>query len=228
MTRRWFQRSRRGAKQGVAVARDYGAVIGAAAAAAVLTALIVLELILTWNKPEETIVKNLVTGVVIVVVGSVLGAAVGRRLGGFIAARSLESSSRWPDRHRRSEWSRVLETCEDAVRRYHQVVDATVDGPVRDWLANVADDLEEELDEAVRLARLGHATAPDGDTEASETTQLIMARLTEAEQSFMETVNRATKIALSATADTEFEQIRAHLELLRAEAPHLRSLERGA
>lgn len=228
MTPRWFQRSRRGSKQGLAIARDYGGVIGAAAAAAVLTALIVLELILMWNKPEETIVNNLATGVVIVIVGSLLGAAVGRRAGGFIAARSLESSSRWADRHRRSEWLRVLETCEDSVRRYHEVVDATVDGPVRNWLATVAEDLDEELDEAARLARLGNASAPDGDIQATETTQLIMARLTEAEQSFTETVSRATKIALTATAETEFEQIRAHLELLRAEAPHLRSLERGA
>lgn len=119
-----------------------------------------------------------------------------------------------------NQWSRVLARCEDTVRRFHDLVDATEDGPAKDWLVLIAKDVDAEFVEATRLARLGQAVAaeghePDGDGTATE----ILERLKSASRSFDETLDRTGEIVLDLTADTDFAQIRAQLDLLRAEAP---------
>lgn len=124
-----------------------------------------------------------------------------------------------------TQWSRVLARCEDTVRRFHELVDATEDGPAKDWLVLIAREVDDEFVEATRLAQLGHAVAANdhqAPTQADGTAKEILARLTSASRSFDETLDRAGEIVLDLTADTDFAQIRAYLEVLRAETPQLR------
>ncbi|QWF84651.1 hypothetical protein [Amycolatopsis sp. CA-230715] len=120
-------------------------------------------------------------------------------------------------------WAAHHARCAESVRRFHALVAALAPGPARDWLADLGAKMDTELDEALRLARYGEALAPGGDGhEESETAQRISARLEEAASAFAATLDRAGGIALDISAASDFEAIRAQLELLEAQAPHLR------
>lgn len=220
----WLWPRRRGLTPEVRVAQNHGGIVGAVAVGVVDGILIAIDVVMSWHDPDQDLGKTIAGGLMILALATLAGGIVGAWIGRYLAA-GTDRRAVQPLRYN-NDWSRVLDRCRKAVARYHDVVDATAEGPTRDWLASVADELDEELVEAVRLARFGQANAPDGDHRSNATAREIMDRLTEAERSFDETVKRATKIALTTTADTEFEQIRAQLEILRSEAPHLRSLER--
>ncbi|GAA1971038.1 hypothetical protein [Amycolatopsis minnesotensis] len=120
-------------------------------------------------------------------------------------------------------WAGYHERCAGSVRRFHDLVAVLDPGPVRDWLVDLGVKMDAELEEVLRLARYGEALAPGGDGhETSETAQRISARLEEAARAFAATLDRAGGVALDVSAASDFEAIRAQLELLEAQAPHLR------
>ncbi|BBG03376.1 MULTISPECIES: hypothetical protein [Pseudonocardia] len=121
-----------------------------------------------------------------------------------------------------SWWAGAYEDCVRAVTAYHAVVRTTPDGPARSWFADVGRKLDWQLDEALRLAVLGESLdagqAPGGPTAVT-----IAARLEEARAAFGQTTEQAASIALDLRSATGFADVRAQLDTLAAQAPHLRT-----
>ncbi|WP_145982651.1 MULTISPECIES: hypothetical protein [unclassified Pseudonocardia] len=119
-----------------------------------------------------------------------------------------------------SRWARAYEGCVGSVTAFHGIVRTVPDGPAKDWLHDIGRRLDTELAEALRTARLGESVesgAPGGDVARS-----VGARLEVARTAFHDTTEHAASIALDLRADSGFEDVRAQLDQLTAQAPHLR------
>jgi hypothetical protein len=119
-------------------------------------------------------------------------------------------------------WARSYETCARSVAAYHEVVATLPDGAGRDWLTGIGETLDEELSESLRLARLGESLEPDAD-ELDGTALQVLDRLRAAEKSFDETTERAAAIALELRDESDFGRVRAQLDMLAEQTPHLRA-----
>lgn len=129
--------------------------------------------------------------------------------------------------HTSGRWARSYRTCARSVAAYHSVVAALPNGAGRDWFAGIGETLDDELSEALRLARLGESLAPPGAGELGETASQVLDLLRVAEKSFAETTNRAAAIALELREDSDFVRVRAQLDMLAEQAPHLRGSDVG-
>ncbi len=136
------------------------------------------------------------------------------------AARAAEP--RLPSHGLSGRWARSYETCARSVTAYHEIVATLSDGAGRDWLAGIGTTLDEELAESLRLARLGESLDP-GDGELDGTARRVLDRLREAERSFAETTERAAAIALELRDESDFVRVRAQLDMLAEQTPHLRA-----
>jgi hypothetical protein len=171
-----------------------------------------------------------------VIVMAPIGAAVGALLGlpaQFAARAWLRNPT---DAERRSareaipahglrasgRWARSYETCAREVTAYHEIVATLPDGAGRDWLAGIGETLDDELSESLRLARLGESLEPDGG-ELDGTALRVLDRLRTAEKSFAETTERAAAIALELRDESDFVRVRAQLDMLAEQTPHLRA-----
>lgn len=134
------------------------------------------------------------------------------------------ATTRAPDHglHPTGRWAQAYLACVRSVAAYHAVIGEVPAGTGRDWLAKIGGTLDRELAEALRLARLGENLEPNGPGEPSETAQRVLELLRAAEKSFAETTNRAVAIALDLRAESDFVRVRAQLDLLAEQAPHLR------
>ncbi|MDV6013016.1 hypothetical protein [Haloechinothrix sp. LS1_15] len=142
-----------------------------------------------------------------------------------VAARAerLDAADLDPD----GRWAGHYRGCASAVTSFHELVDTIPEGPGRRWLVDIGDRLDAELDEALRLARLGQQLErgePAGDER--DDVERIAERLRSAEADFAATTQRATRIAVDAAAETGLERLHAELDVLAAQAPQLR-LPRG-
>ncbi|SFP73098.1 hypothetical protein SAMN05421810_103238 [Amycolatopsis arida] len=124
------------------------------------------------------------------------------------------------------EWARHHVRCRDLVARFRVIVDsAPADAQPTRWLRDIAADLDKELVEVERLARYGQALAPTAPRATDDpTVRRIVDRLERAERGFDATVRRAGDIVLNLAGDQQFARIRAQLDVLGKEAPHLRDL----
>ncbi|WP_349301722.1 hypothetical protein [Pseudonocardia nematodicida] len=119
-----------------------------------------------------------------------------------------------------SRWARAYSGSVGSVTAFHGIVRTVPDGPAREWLQEIGKRLDTELAEALRLARLGEtveAGAPGGDAARD-----VGARLEVARTAFHDTTEHAASIALDLRADSGFDDVRAQLDQLAAQAPHLR------
>ncbi|MFC4853867.1 hypothetical protein [Actinophytocola glycyrrhizae] len=130
-----------------------------------------------------------------------------------IPAHGLRASGRW---------ARSYETCARSVAAYHHVVTTLPDGAGRDWLAGIGQTLDDELAESLRLARLGE-NLELGDGRPAGTALRVLDRLHAAERSFAETTERAAAIALELRDESDFVRVRAQLDMLAGQTPHLRA-----
>lgn len=119
-------------------------------------------------------------------------------------------------------WARSFERCARSVTSFHSIVGALPAGPGRDWLAGIGRTLDDELREARRLAELGENLAPDGGY-LTGTALRIADLLEDAERAFRETTDRAGAIALDLRRESDFERVRAQLDVLATQTPHLRA-----
>lgn len=139
-------------------------------------------------------------------------------------------------------WALSYQRCADSVTSFHAIVETLPTGPGRDWLADIGATLNDELGEALRLARLGDNLAPGGSTgittpdpRASQvyggvhsstppaaTSQRIAELLRSAQQAFASTTDRAGAVALDLRRESEFTTVRTQLDMLAAQTPHLR------
>lgn len=186
--------------------------------------------------PDSSAAANFIGGVIVF---TPIGAAVGALLGlpAQFAARSWLLSPGKAERraalarrpshglHRPGRWARFYEACEQSVATYHQVVATVPDGPARDWLAGIGRTLDDELAEALRLARLGESLEPGDGTVAGETVYRVLERLRTAKQSFADTTERAAAIALGLRSDSDFVRVRAQLDMLAEQTPQLRDTD---
>lgn len=119
-----------------------------------------------------------------------------------------------------SRWARAYEGCVGSVTAFHGVVRTVPDGPAKDWLLGIGRRLDGELAQALRTARLGESVeigAPGGDVARSVGAQLEVART-----AFHDTTTHAASIALDLRTESNFEAVRSQLDVLAAQAPHLR------
>ena len=119
-------------------------------------------------------------------------------------------------------WARSYEKCARSVAAYHEITATLPNGPGRDWLTDIGDTLDEELSESLRLAKLGESLSP-ADADLEGTALEVRNRLREAEKSFAETTDRAAAIALELRDESDFVRVRAQLDLLAEQTPHLRA-----
>lgn len=119
-----------------------------------------------------------------------------------------------------SWWSGAYGECVGAVTAFHAVVRTVPEGPSRSWFTDIGRRLDWELDEALRLAQLGEGL--DSGTPGGDAARTIAARLESARTAFTQTTDRAATIALDLRVDSGFDDVRAQLDVLAAQAPHLR------
>lgn len=185
---------------------------------------------------DNSVAANFVGGLIVMApIGAVVGALIG--LPAQFAARTWlrnpteaerraarAAQPRLPSHGLRASgrWARSYEICERSVAAYHEVVATLSHGAGRDWLAGIGGTLDEELAESLRLARLGESLEPD-DGELDGTALRVLDRLRDAERSFAETTERAAAIALELRDESDFVRVRAQLDMLAEQTPHLRA-----
>ena len=176
---------------------------------------------------------NFVGGLIVMApIGAVFGALVGLPaqfavrtwLRNPTAAERRAARAEVPEHGLRASgrWARSYETCARSVAAYHEVVATLPHGAGREWLAGIGETLDEELAESLRLARLGESLEP-GDGELDGTALRVLDRLRAAETSFAETTERAAAIALELRDESDFVRVRAQLDVLAEQTPHLRT-----
>jgi hypothetical protein len=164
-------------------------------------------------------------------IGVVGGAAAGKAVQAAARARLLAAPPSPTARaalpvyglRRHGRWERFYEACARSVATYHEVVDTVPPGAGRNWLADIGTTLDAELEEALRLARLGESLEPDEGTAPGETVYKVLERLRSAKMSFAETTERAAAIALDLRRESDFVQVRAQLDTLAEQVPQLRA-----
>jgi len=122
-------------------------------------------------------------------------------------------------------WAQTYENCARSVAAFHAAVATLPQGAGRDWFDEIGTTLDDELAEALRLARLGEGLAPDG--EPSGTALTVADMLGAAEKAFAETTERAATIALDMRDESDFGRVRAQLDMLAEQAPQLRGTDVG-
>ncbi len=183
---------------------------------------------------DNSTAANFVGGLIVMMpIGAVIGALIG--LPAQFAARTWlrnpteaerraarAAEPKLPSHGLSGRWARSYETCARSVTAYHEIVATLSEGAGRDWLAGIGKTLDEELAESLRLARLGESLDP-GDGELDGTARRVLDRLREAEKSFAETTERAASIALELRDESDFVRVRAQLDMLAEQTPHLRA-----
>jgi hypothetical protein len=179
---------------------------------------------------------NLVGGLIVMMpIGAVIGALLGLPVQ-FAARASLCAPTRAERRAAREvepahglrdggRWARAYENCARSVAAFHAAVATLPEGAGRDWFDEIGTTLDDELAEALRLARLGEGLAPDG--EPSGTALTVADMLGAAEKAFAETTERAATIALDMRDEPDFGRVRAQLDMLAEQAPQLRGTDVG-
>lgn len=122
-----------------------------------------------------------------------------------------------------SEWSRRYQKCLRSVTAYHELVRGLDGGAAKDWLADVGATLDAELDEALQLAKVGESLDHGEPGELSPTAKRAGEQLDDAVRSFADTADRAAAIALDLRDDSDFAKVRAQLDVLAEQTPHLRT-----
>jgi hypothetical protein len=187
----------------------------------------------TADAVDNGVAANFVGAVIVM---APIGAAIGALLGlpAQFAARAWLRNPTDAERRAAREavpahglrasgrWARSYEVCARSVTAYHEVVATLPDGAGRDWLAGIGETLDDELSESLRLARLGESLEPDGADELDGTALRVLDRLRAAEKSFDETTERAAAIALELRDESDFVRVRAQLDMLAEQTPHLR------
>jgi hypothetical protein len=178
---------------------------------------------------------NLVGGLIVMMpIGAVIGALLGLPVQFAVRAwltAPTRAERRAVPRHGLppgSQWATAYESCARSVTAFHAVAATLSDGAGREWFEAIGGTLDGELAEALRLARLGASLtpgSPDGDPVG--TARTVADMLGAAEKAFAETTERAAAIALTMRDEPDFEQVRAQLDMLAEQAPHLRGTDVG-
>jgi hypothetical protein len=199
---------------------------------AALGALVMVVSAVTWaadpaERGDDPFAAMLIGGLVVFVpIGAIVGALVGLPI--QFAARALLRPATGPSNPSHGLapgglWAEAYEACARSVAAFHTIAAAVSSAAGRDWLAGIGETLDDELAEALRLARIGESLAPEG--EPAGTALTVHEMLVTAVKAFAETTDRAAVIALDLREGSDFAQVRAQLDMLAEQAPQLRAAE---
>jgi hypothetical protein len=119
-------------------------------------------------------------------------------------------------------WKRQVHRCAASVARFHGIVAASPAGPARDWLAGIGRQLDVDLEAVRRLAALAQSIEPRARIRARQpAAKRVAARLATAVDGFRAVENRAADIAVQLALDPSYDSVRAQLDVLEQQVPHL-------
>jgi len=125
--------------------------------------------------------------------------------------------------HGGTRWARHYTRCLRAVGGFHDIIDELPEGAASDWFGDIGERLDEQLAEALRLAKLGQSltqsTAPR--RQLSPTAARVDQSLQQAGKAFDRTTERAANISLDLHGAADFTRVRAQLDMLQQQAPQL-------
>ncbi len=123
-------------------------------------------------------------------------------------------------------WKRHLQQCVTSVTRFHAIVAATPPGPARDWLAAMGGQLDADLDAVRRLAALAQSIEPGARLRARQpAAKRVAVRLESAVEGFRTVETRTADIAVQLALDPSYDSVRAQLDVLEQQLPHLARAE---
>ncbi|MEU4739428.1 hypothetical protein AB0G02_03045 [Actinosynnema sp. NPDC023658] len=111
-------------------------------------------------------------------------------------------------------WSAMVGRCELAVRRVHGAVGTVPPSPSREWLERIAGQFAGELSNVRRTADLGRALGAEQNHPVTE-------RLAAAVRDFTSFEDEVGRVALQLLNQASLDTVRAHLEVLEQQLPHL-------
>jgi hypothetical protein len=119
-------------------------------------------------------------------------------------------------------WRRQVHSCSQAVTRFHGIVAATPEGPAREWLAGIGNQLDQDLDAVRRLAVLGTTIEPGAWLRARQPpARRVAERLAQAVEAFRAVESRAADIAVQLALDPSYDHVRGQLDILEQQVPYL-------
>ncbi|MFP5021928.1 hypothetical protein [Pseudonocardia phyllosphaerae] len=118
-------------------------------------------------------------------------------------------------------WNGYVSDCADQVQRFHRITAVIGAAQVRGWLGEIGKRLDTELEAVRRLATVGDSIEPARFRVTEPPAKRIAGRLRSARASFKDAVDRAAEIAEQAVLDPTHGDVRAHLEVLGAQAGQL-------
>ncbi len=197
----------------------WGLLIGTA----LMTTLIMLGT--TLSSPDDvtgvSIAASLVaSGIVGVFLGGIPGTLIGLVVG--VARRRRPAlpppppprSTLPPPPPVNDRWSAMAGRCELAVRRVGAAVATVPPSPARDWLERIAAQFAGELTDVRRMADLGRALDADRNHPVTQ-------RLATAVRDFTSFEDEVGRVALQTLNHRSLDAVRAHLEVLEQQLPHL-------
>ncbi|GAB2995596.1 hypothetical protein [Saccharothrix stipae] len=195
------------------------ALLGLLIGTALMTALIMFGIALPSSADDEpgpsVVVSLIASGMLGAVMGGVPGSLVGLVVGAVRRRnRPVLPPPPPPPPSVNDRWSAMVGRCELAVRRVYAAVATVPTSPARDWLERIAAQFAGELGDVRRIADLGRALGADQHHPVTE-------RLNVAVRDFTAFEDEVGRVALQLLDQTSLDAVRAHLEVLEQQLPHL-------
>ncbi|MFB9909402.1 hypothetical protein [Allokutzneria oryzae] len=182
-----------------------------------------------WNPDESTVVQVLALLIGPALIGGLPGLAIGLVIDLVRPVRPVAQQQVPPPfvpalavtRRAPDAWGRLLEACEEPVRRAESVTEAMAPSPVRDWLIQIVEAMRAELPDARSLAETGRRLHPP-HTPSITTTPLYL-RLKAAAEQFAAAERKIADVVGQAAAQPDLGRVDEQLRLLEQQLPHLRT-----
>src|SRR5699024_6202296 len=125
--------------------------------------------------------------------------------------------------HSGTRWAGHYSRCLRAVSGFHDIVDELPEGAASEWFGDIGEQLDEQLAEALRLAKLGQSLTQSSESKRrlSPTAARVDRSLQQAGRAFDRTTERAANISLDLHGAADFTRVRAQLDMLHQQAPQL-------
>ncbi|WP_367134665.1 hypothetical protein [Saccharothrix sp. HUAS TT1] len=198
----------------------WGLIIGTA----LMTALIMLGIALPSASEDEAAPPLAATFVASGILGVMLGGVPGTLVGLIVGSVRRRRPALLPPAPMMAplppppapndRWSAMVARCELAVRRVGAAVATVPASPAREWLERIAAQFAGELSDVRRIADLGRALGADQKHPVTE-------RLSAAVRDFTAFEDEVGRVALQTLNHRSLDAVRAHLELLEQQLPHL-------
>lgn len=129
-------------------------------------------------------------------------------------------------------WRRLTQDALKARSTFHEAIDRTASGPIRDRLADIGRRVDAAVDEVWHNARAGHelaaaqrriSTGSDSSRRLGEQVATTEARLRTVNENLTSTIALAVELSVSASAPDEFNSIEANVSSITNELDAIQS-----